>query len=134
MHMMRKRAELLAHSPNTNSQYNLPETGKNLRYAFNRQGIAERFEHPSTQRGIGLDLNLIGYYDEQLSKIEWRINRLAKEVDYHSLMILKSVPGIGHILSLFILDEILDSQRFPRVQEFIFYCRLDRHEDNANKF
>jgi transposase len=122
--MMRKRAELLAHIHNTNSQYNLPEIGKNLRYAFNREGIAERFEHPSTQKSIGLDLNLIGFYDEQLRKIEWHINRLAKEVDYQSLMILKSVPGIGHILSLVILYEIHDIQRFPRVQDFISYCRL----------
>ena len=27
MHLMRKRAELLAHIQNTNSQYNLPEIG-----------------------------------------------------------------------------------------------------------
>jgi hypothetical protein len=40
MHMMRKRAERLA-----NSQYNLPEIGKNLRYGFNREGLAERFEN-----------------------------------------------------------------------------------------
>ena len=49
MHLMRKRAELLAHIQNTNSQYNLPKIGKNLRYPFNREGIAERFEHPSSQ-------------------------------------------------------------------------------------
>ncbi|MCP3849363.1 MAG: IS110 family transposase [Gammaproteobacteria bacterium] len=40
MHLMRKRAELLAHIHNTNSQYNHPEIKKNLRYAFNREGIA----------------------------------------------------------------------------------------------
>jgi transposase len=124
MHMMRKRAELLAHIHNTNSQYNLPEIGKNLRYAFNREGIVERFEHPSSQKSIELDLNLIGFYDEQLSKVEWHINRCAKEVDYQSLMILKSVPGIGPILSLVMLYEIHDIERFPRVQDFISYCRL----------
>src|SRR5215475_655837 len=32
MHVMRKRAELLAHIQNTNSQYNLPEIGKKLAY------------------------------------------------------------------------------------------------------
>jgi len=124
MHMMRKRAELLAHIQNTNSQYNLPGIGKNLRYTFNREGIAERFEHPSTQKSIDLDLNLIGFYDEQLSKVEWHINRCAKEVDYPSLMILQSVPGIGQILSLVMLYEIHDIERFPRVQEFLSYCRL----------
>lgn len=47
MHLMRKRAELLAHIHNTNSQYNLPEIRKNPRYAFNREGVAERFSDPS---------------------------------------------------------------------------------------
>ena len=52
MHMMRNRSELLAHLHNTNSQYNLPEINKNLRYAFNRDGIAERFSDPSVQKSI----------------------------------------------------------------------------------
>ena len=63
MHLMRKRSELLAHIHNTNSQYNLPPIKQNLRYAFNREGIAERFSDPSVQKSIELDLNLIGFYD-----------------------------------------------------------------------
>ena len=39
-------------------------------------------------------------------------------------MILQSVPGIGQILSLVMLYEIHDIARFPRVQEFLSYCRL----------
>jgi transposase len=124
MHLMRKRAELLAHIQNTNSQYNLPEISKNLRYDFNREGVAERFADPSTQKSIQLDLNLIGFYDQQLSQVEWHLTRQAKQVDYQSLMILKSVPGIGQILSLVILYEIQDIARFPRVQDFISYSRL----------
>ena len=31
-HLMQKRSELLAHIQNTNSQYNLPEFGKNIAY------------------------------------------------------------------------------------------------------
>ena len=57
MHLLRKRSELLAHVHNTNSQYNLPEISKNLHYAFNREGIAERFSDPSVQKSIVLDLN-----------------------------------------------------------------------------
>lgn len=124
MHLMRKRSELLAHIHNTNSQYNHPEIKKNLRYAFNREGLAERFEHASARKSIELDISLIEFYDKQLSKIEWHIKKHATEVDYQSLMILKSVPGIGHILSLVILFEIDDIHRFPRVQDFVSYCRL----------
>ena len=124
MHMMRKRSELLSHIHNTNSQYNLPEIGKNLRYAFNREGVAERFADDSVQKSIELDLALIGFYDEQLSKVEWHCHKTAKNFDYHRLMLLRSVPGIGEILSLVILYEIHDINRFPRVQDFVSYCRL----------
>ena len=124
MHLMRKRSELLAHIHNTNSQYNLPEIQKNLRYAFNRQGIAERFHDPSVSKSIELDLNLIQFYDQELGKIEWYIQQQAKACDLHSLILLRTVPGIGEILSLVILYEIHTIERFPTVQDFSSYCRL----------
>jgi transposase len=124
MHLMRKRSELLAHIHNTNSQYNLPEIQKNLRYAFNRQGIAERFADPSVSKSIELDLNLIDFYDQELGKIERYIQKQAKACDLHSLILLRTVPGIGEILSLVILYEIHTIDRFPTVQDFSSYCRL----------
>src|SRR4030043_1598896 len=42
-HLMRKRAELLAHVQNTNYQYNLPDIGKKVAYKANREGVAEHF-------------------------------------------------------------------------------------------
>src|SRR5207244_3484740 len=63
MHLMRKRAELLAHIQNTNSQYNLPEIGKKLAYKGNRDGVAERFLDPAVQKSIEVDLALIDHYD-----------------------------------------------------------------------
>jgi transposase len=70
MHMMRQRAQLLAHIHNTNSQYNLPEIAKNIRRASNRQGLAERFDDPGVKKSIEPDIGLIDFYDKQLSKIE----------------------------------------------------------------
>ena len=124
MHLMRKRSELLAHIHNTNSQYNLPEINKDLRYAVHRDGIAERFNDPSVQKSIELDLNLIEVYDQQLGKVERYIHQHAKTCDQHSLILLRTVPGIGKILSLIILYEIHTIARFPSVQDFASYCRL----------
>lgn len=124
MHLMRKRSELLAHVHNTNSQYNLPEIQKNLRYAFNRKGIAERFSDPSVSKSIELDLNVIDFYDKQLSKVEWHIQKHAANCDQHSLILLRTVPGIGKILSLVILYELHTIDRFSTVQNFASYCRL----------
>src|SRR5262245_59677412 len=63
MHLMRKRAALLAHVQNTHSQCNLPEMGKKIAYKANRAGIAERFPEPAVQKSIEVDLALIDYYD-----------------------------------------------------------------------
>ena len=38
MHLVRKRAALLTHSQNTNSQYNLPTIGKKIADKANRTG------------------------------------------------------------------------------------------------
>src|SRR5918996_775231 len=65
IHLTRKRAELLAHVQNTNSQYNLPEIGKQLAYKANRDGVAERFPDPAVQKRVAVDLALIDY-DAQL--------------------------------------------------------------------
>ena len=124
LHLTRKRAELLAHIQNTNSQYNLPEIGKKLAYKANRDGVAERFPDPAVQKSVEVDLALIGYYDQLLSDVELTIVQTAKQHDAHTLYRLQSVPGIGKILSLVLLYEIHDISRFPRVQDFVSYCRL----------
>ncbi len=42
----------------------------------------------------------------------------------YNLILLRTVPGIGKILSLVILYEIHTIKRFPTVQNFASYCRL----------
>ena len=124
MHLMRKRAELLCHIHNTNTQYNYDRLAKNLRYKNNRKLVDGRFADPSVQKSVDLDIQLINFYDEQLSGVEWYIKKHAKINDYQSYLLLKSVHGIGKIISLVILYEIYDINRFPRVQDFASYARL----------
>ena len=124
MHLMRKRAELLGHIQNTNSQYNLPELGKKIAYKANRDGIAERCPDPAVQKSIEVDLALIDHYDRLLRDMELTVLKTAKQHDANTLYLLRTVPGIGEILSLVLLYEIHDIQRFPRVQDFVSYCRL----------
>jgi Transposase and inactivated derivatives len=124
MHLMRKRAELLSHIQNTNSQYNLPEIGKKIAYKGNREGVAERFVDTAVQKSIEVDLALINHYDQLLNDMELYIVNTAKQHDVNAFYQLRSVPGIGKILALVILYEVQDIHRFPRVQDFISYCRL----------
>jgi transposase len=124
IHLMRKRSELLAHVQNTNSQYNLPEIGKNIAYKANRDGVAERFPDPAVQKSIEVDLALITYYDELLTDLELSIVSRAKQHDANTFYRLRSIPGVGKILALVLLYEIHDIRRFPSVQDFASYCRL----------
>lgn len=124
MHLMRKRAELLTHIKNTNSQYNLPPVEMNLRYVQNRAQMKHRFDDPSVQRSIDMDLHLIDFYDHELSSVEHFLEKHATEHRYLEYVILRSVPGIGQILALTILYEIGDIQRFQKVQQFASYARL----------
>jgi transposase len=124
MHLMRHRAGLLAHIQNTNSQYNLPQIGKKLAYKANRGGVAERFSDPAVQKSIEVDLTLIGSYDRLLTELELEIVNTAKAHDAQTFYRLRSIPGVGKILALVLLYEIHDIHRFPRVQEFVSYCRL----------
>jgi transposase len=76
------------------------------------------------QKSIEVDLALIGHYDQLLRDMELSVLKTAKQHDANALYRLRTVPGIGEILSLGLLYEIHDIQRFPRVQDFVSDCRL----------
>jgi transposase len=122
--LVRKRAELLAHIQNTNSQYNLPQFCKKIDRQCNRPGVVERFTDPMIQASIQTDLALIDFLDKQIGHLERLISAQAKGHNARAFYLLQSVPGIGEILALVILYEIHDITRFQRVQEFVSYCRL----------
>ena len=123
-HLLRKRAEVLAHIQNTTSQYNRPAFGKQLAYKGNRDGVEDHFPDPSVRKTIEMDVALIDHYDKLLGEVELYITPTAKGHDPQSFSRLQSVPGSGQILALVILYEIQDIARFPRVQDFLSYSRL----------
>jgi transposase len=124
IHLRRQRAELLAHIQNTHSQYNLPEIGQKSAYKTNHAGVAERFPEPAVQKSVEVDLALIDHYDQLLRNVELSLLHTAKQHHANTLYLLRTVPGIGAILSFVLLYAIHDIQRFPRVQDFVSYCRL----------
>jgi len=124
MFFKHKRSELLTHIENTRHQYLLPEFEKRIAFKRNRVGIAERFPNPSTQKSIQTNLDLISVYDKKIMELELFVTHHAKEHNPNDLYLLRSVPGIGEVLSLVILYEIEDISRFPTVQDFASYARL----------
>jgi transposase len=126
MYLSRRCSELVAHINNTNTQYNLPAFAKKISRKYNRDGVAERFEDPAVRRSVEVDLEVIDALNQTLKKLEWYIEKTARQHDYHTLYLLRSIPGVGLILALVILYEIHDIKRFPRVQDFSSYARLVR--------
>jgi transposase len=133
-HLVRKRAELYAHIHNTAIQYNLPELGVHLATESNRQEVAQHFPDLQVRKIIQIDLAMIDAYDDVLKALEWDIEKTARRHDWHSLLILRSIHGVGQILALVILYEIHDINRFESVQDFASYCRLVKcSHESANK-
>ncbi len=123
-YLVRRRADLLSHIQNTNSQCNLPEFGRKIAYQVHRAGVVEQFADPCVRKSIELDLELIDLLDKQIWGLESYLLRTANRHDPNGLHLLRTVHGIGKVLSLVILYEIHDIRRFPRVQDFASYSRL----------
>jgi transposase len=123
-YFMHQQSELLTHIQNTNTQYNQPAFPKRIGPRGNREGLAERFAHPSVRKSIEADLLLLEVYGQVLGELELQITREAKHHDPVAYFLLRSIPGVGPILALVILYEIGDITRFPRVAQFISYARL----------
>ena len=124
MYLARQRADLLAHITNTVSQYNLRPLGVSPSHKNQRTNVANHFPDPVVRQMVQLDLDAVEYFDQQLTALELEITRKAKAHDSHAYYLIRSVPGIGKILTLVILYEIDDVNRFPSVQHFASYARL----------
>jgi transposase len=124
MYLMRRCGELVAHVQNTRTQYNLPGFTKRLARKYNHDGVAETFENPEVRKSVEVDLAAIASLNKILNQLEWHIEKTAEQHDYHTLYLLRSIPGVGLILALVFLYEIQDIKRFPSVQDFSSYARL----------
>jgi transposase len=123
---VRRRAELLAHIKMTFQQYNCVVPTGDLTKAKNREELSLPFGDPETVRMVQSDIDMVGHLTRMVDKLETHIYslRFEKEDIGLKLALLRSVPGIGRVLSATILYEIEDIERFPTVQNFISYCRL----------
>jgi len=134
--LVRRRADLLAHLVNTNSQYNLPALNKKLVYPGNRGelNLPERFTEPSARKMVECDLALIDALDAQIHELERHLIRTAKVHDAQAYARLQSIPGVGKVLGLVLLYEIHDVGRFPEAGHFLSYARLVRpRQESAGK-
>ena len=127
----RQRGHLLAHVRNTHYQYNLEAPKGRVSYRANREGVAEQFTDKSASKTIATDLELVGNYDTLIRDLELYLTQRIKGHDSDGFYLLRSVPGIGKVLSLTILYEIHTIDRFESVGDFASYSRLVKCEKNS---
>jgi hypothetical protein len=98
--------------------------GKKIASKAHRDGVAERFPAPAVPKSLAVALALLGHDDPLLRTMAWSLLHTAKPHHANTLSVLRTVPGIGDILRLVLLDAIHASARFPRVQDCVSSCRL----------
>ena len=122
----RKRAARLTHVPHTTRPYTVPESGNAIAYKPNRPGGAERCADPAVPKSVEGDLALIDSDDQLRRDLELPMGQTAQPQDANPLSWLQTVPGIGKLLRLVLLDAIHDLARVPRVQDVVSYGRLGK--------
>ena len=127
---VRKRAELLTHIQNTNTQYNLPAFEERIDKTTDRGAVIEHFDDITLRMSVAADVSLLDAYDDTIRELELYLLHEIRQDHRHEFSLLCSIPGIGDILAMTLLYEIDDLQRFPRVQDFLSYARLvkGKHE------
>ena len=129
----RKRAELLGHIQNTNTQYNLEPWHKRIDYAPNRDGLLEHFgDDENVQMSIAANLAVMDILEETIRELKIFLTQQVQIHDASAFYLLKTVPGIGRILALTLIYEICTIERFPRVQDFLSYARLVKGERSSD--
>lgn len=127
-HLVRKRGELITHIKNTASQYNISDPLGDIR----GEDLPEQFRDPIVRKMVEIDQATIEHYDQLLWTLERQLERVALNHNSQDLALLKSIHGVGRILSMVMLYEIEDISRFPRVQDFVSYCRLVKPAKESN--
>ena len=79
-----------------------------------------------------MDLQMVYAYEPIIAELDRYIAKTALHHDPVAHALLNTIPGVGTILSLVILYEIENIKRFPRVQDFVSYCRLVKCAKESN--
>jgi len=126
MGMVNARAKLLSHIKILAHQGNNSFGSIKMRYKANREIAKNHFEDSFEALNCQTDLSLIEGYDKAINHVENEIRKSVQSTRPKELNIVSSIPGVGKVLSLIIVLEIDDINRFETVQRFASYSRLVR--------
>lgn len=123
-YMVRQRASLLAHISIVGYQFNMEITDSDKKKT-NRKELLKRFKFdPLVHSNIRADLQAIESLDAIIKRLDLEIRQYALKEARYSFDILKTIQGSGDTISLNILYEIDNINRFKTVKDFTSYARL----------
>jgi transposase len=121
----RERTRLKNRIHSVLDKYGLQDTFEDISDIFGKKGrqvvgsvLGQLPSH--TRYTTELLLEQLDQTQQKIEAIEARMNKLFKETDEHTL--LQTMPGIGFILSVVILQEVGDIRRFGSAERFASYC------------
>lgn len=119
---MWRRASTYSHLQLTCAQHGIidlePKIVKDKRQ---RNKLLKLFDNQELRMMIALDLLFIEFLDPVIADLERHIRQQARYHNHLDYQILRSIPGVGEILSLIILYETHDIRRFKTVQRYSSY-------------
>jgi transposase len=121
----RERTRLKNRTHSVLDKYGLQDVFEDISDIFGKKGRRQMDsvfgQLPShTRYTTELLLEQLDQTEQKIKAIEARMNKLFKETDQHKL--LKTMPGIGFILSVVIMQEIGDISRFGSAERLASYC------------
>jgi len=93
-----------------------------------RNELLKLFDDKELQMMISLDLMFIEFLDPVVAQLERHITQKARSHNHLDYQLLRTIPGVGAILSLIILYETHDIKRFKTVQRYSSYCGVVKCE------
>jgi len=97
-----------------------------------RNDLPKLFADKELQLLISSDLKFIEFLDPVIAQLERHIRGKARYHNHLDYQILRSIPGVGEILSLIILYETHDINRFKSVQRYSSYCGVVKCTRSSN--
>jgi len=90
-----------------------------------REGIAATvFADPRVRTMLAADSEVIDQLDRTITTLETHVLKHAKVHDPVRLSMLQTITGVGKVLSLVMLYEIQNVDRFENIGQFVSYARL----------
>jgi transposase len=105
-----------------------------IRSAADRSDLPKRFQDADARRAVELTVALLDALDRNILALERLAERACRHVAAADLDRLRTIPGVGSILSLTIVLEVGSLDRFRSRQKFTAYARLaKRQRESAGK-